>query len=140
MILVVDDHGDTREALVRLLKLEGYLGIGVTCGGEALLFLQTHVPTLVLLDFNMPDMDGLSVLAEIRRSPRLAEVPVIMFSASSGDLRERAMAAGASAYVVKASLDWAGLRSQVIRWAGAATPAETVTIDTGQMPQLKVQS
>jgi CheY-like chemotaxis protein len=122
MILIVDDHTDTREALLRLLKREGYEAIGVTGGQEALLFLQTHRPRLVILDYNMPDMDGLSVFAEMRRDERLAAVRVIMFSASSGDLKQQALAAGMDGFVAKSSLDWAVLRTQISQWAGPANP------------------
>ena len=122
MVLVVDDHGDTREALVRLLKREGYDAIGVKCGGEALLFLQTHAVGLVVLDYHMPDMDGLAVLADMRRDPRLAEVPVILFTADIGRLKERAMQQGVNAYVEKGTLDWGRLLAEVRRLAGQTTP------------------
>lgn len=120
MILVVDDHTDTREALLRLLKRDGYEVIGVTGGREALLFLQTHKPRLVILDYNMPDVDGLSVLVEMKRDARLADVRVVMFSASGGNLKEQALAAGVNGFVTKSSLDWAVLRAQIQQWAGPA--------------------
>ena len=57
--------------------------VGVSCGREALLFLQTRKPRLVILDFNMPDLNGLAVFGQMRKDPHLADVPVIMFSASA---------------------------------------------------------
>ena len=128
MVLIVDDHGDTREALVRLLTREGYDGIGVKCGTEALLFLQTHAVELVVLDYHMPGMDGLAVLADMRKDARMAEVPVILFTADVGRLKERAEAQGASAYVEKGTLEWGRLLSEVRRLAGdgagTARPAQ----------------
>src|SRR3954471_18143921 len=123
MILVVDDHDDSRRALLRLLAMEGYEGIGVTSGAEALLFLRTHMPSLVILDYHMSDLDGLSVFLEMRRDPRLAAVPAIMFSADDSGLRDRALAAGIDAYVLKGSLDWSVLCAEVQRLAGPGTAA-----------------
>jgi CheY-like chemotaxis protein len=124
MILVVDDHDDSRRVLLRLLLMDGYEGIGVTSGAEALLFLRTHTPRLVIVDYHMPDVDGLEVFHAMRREPRLAGVRAIMFSAEDGDLRDRALAAGLDAFVLKGSLDWGRLRNEIQRLAGpgAATP------------------
>jgi CheY-like chemotaxis protein len=121
MLLIVDDHGDTREILIRLLKIEGYESIGVKCGTEALLFLKTHKPRLVLLDYSMPDIDGLTVFREIKTDVQTAGIPVIMFSANEGDIRDEAIQAGVDAYVVKGSLDWPFLRKEILRLAGPGT-------------------
>ena len=118
MLLIADDHADTREVLVRLLKRDGYETVAVGSGTEAIEFLQKHRPSLVILDHSMPGMNGLDVLAQMKRDPRLADVPVIMFSATEGPLREQALAIGASAFVLKASLDWSILREQIIQLAG----------------------
>ena len=134
MILVVDDHQDTRVVLIRLLKMEGYESLGVTCGAEALLFLKGRKPCLVLLDYNMPDMNGLEVLREMKRSPRHADVPVIMFSASSGSVKESALRAGVDAYVVKGSLDWPQLRAEIVRLVGAGPCARGATRNPPDVP------
>ena len=123
MILVVDDHEDTRDILVRMLRFEGYEAVAISSPDEALEFLKTKKPSLMVLDYNMPAMDGLVLLSHIRKDDRLRGVPVIMFSASGEDLREAAMKAGVNAYVVKASLDWAELRREIRRLAGAANPS-----------------
>lgn len=118
MVLVVDDHEDSRYLLQRMLALEGYEGKGVSCGTEALEYLATETPSLVILDFNMPDMNGLTVFAEMRKNPRLKQIPVIMFSANDGWVKEEALAAGVDGYVVKGSLDWAALHRQIVRLIG----------------------
>ena len=130
MLLVVDDHADTREVLVRLLRRDGYEAASVGSGIDAIEFLQANKPALVILDHSMPGMNGLDVLAQMKRDPRLADVPVIIFSANEGTLREQALQLGAAAYVLKASLDWSILRELIIQLAGpsdrSSVPAEGV--------------
>ena len=122
MVLVVDDHDDTRAVLLLLLKREGYQSVGKNCGTDALFFLSTNTPKLVILDYSMPDMCGLSVFNTMRADPRLATVPVIMFSANDGQIEESARHAGVDAYIRKGTLDWGILRTEIRRLAGPATP------------------
>jgi CheY-like chemotaxis protein len=122
MVLVADDHDDARAALVRLLKLDGYEAVGVGTGADALRFLDTNLPRLVILDYSMPGMDGLTVYRAMRADARLSRVPVIMFSAFDGE-RVEALAEGIAAYVQKGTLDWAVLRKEIARVAGPADAA-----------------
>jgi CheY-like chemotaxis protein len=125
MILIVDDHQDNRNVLIRLLRMDGHEAIAVADGNEALQYLKTHVPRLVILDYGLPDMDGLEVFKQMRNDPRLSAVPVIMFSAYEGARKEKALEAGVNAYVVKATLDWAFLHKEIVRLAGPGTlPSE----------------
>ena len=113
MILVVDDHADTRTVLIRLLKLEGYEATGADCGDAALRAVKASAPHLVILDCHMPGMDGLAVLRAMNGDARLRDVPVIMFSAA-GEREERlARELGAKAFIRKGSLDWPTLRVAV---------------------------
>jgi two-component system alkaline phosphatase synthesis response regulator PhoP len=77
-LLVVDDHEQIRSSLKRALELEGYDVVTAGSGIRALDLLATAVFDLVLLDVNMPNMDGFSVLAKMREIPELAAMPVIM--------------------------------------------------------------
>jgi two-component system alkaline phosphatase synthesis response regulator PhoP len=77
-LLVVDDHEQIRSSLKRALEFEGYDVVTAGSGGRALDLLATAVFDLVLLDVNMPDLDGFSVLAKMREVPDLAAIPVIM--------------------------------------------------------------
>jgi CheY-like chemotaxis protein len=107
MILIVEDHADARQALVKLIKRVGHEVIGVADGAQALLFVRTTLPELIILDYDMPIVDGLEVLRQLRAEPRTANVPVVFFTAaSSGLMREQAMAAGAQEYIRKGSMDW----------------------------------
>lgn len=121
MILVVDDHRDTRDVLLRLLHADGYHALGLADGHEALVFLATHTPNLVFLDYSMPGLDGLHVFRHMKRDPRLAPIPVIMFSANDGLWKEKAIAEGVDAYIVKGALDWGLLQREVLRLAGPGT-------------------
>ncbi len=119
MILLVDDHDDTRLALQKILELEGYQAYGVSSGGAALAFLGEFTPRLVIVDYTMPDMDGLSLVREMKQDVRLANVRTILFTAQPGDeLRQQARLLGIDAYVVKASLDWMKLHQEIVRLAG----------------------
>ena len=121
MILVTEDHVGTRRALVRLLKHYGFESVGVEDGAQALLFLRTHTPRLMILDYAMPGMTGLDVLRAMQAEPRLREIPVLMFSAyDSGPLRAEAMRLGACDYLVKGSLNWESLATHVRKHARAA--------------------
>jgi CheY-like chemotaxis protein len=108
LILVIEDQSDARVALVKLIKKVGHDAIGVADGPQALLFLrESPVPRLIILDYHMPGMDGLEVLATVRSDPRTAAVPVVFFTAvTSEDLRQRAVAAGAQDFLHKGSMDW----------------------------------
>jgi CheY-like chemotaxis protein len=121
MILVVDDHADTRFVLHRLLTLDGYEALAVASGGEALGFLSKYMPKLVILDYSMPDMNGLMVFKQMKADPRLKAIPVIMFSANADDVKDEAIAAGIDAYIEKSSLDWILIHKEIARLAGPPT-------------------
>jgi len=81
MVLLVDDDDDVREALAELIKLRGFPLLTATNGVEALSLLQKGTPCIILLDLVMPIMDGWQLLAKLRASPALREVPVVVISA-----------------------------------------------------------
>jgi len=83
LILVVDDHADTRRMMCRLLQREGYAVESVESGMDAIHVAQERHPDLILLDLMMPDMNGLQVLKELRTQPQSSDIPVIMLTGSS---------------------------------------------------------
>jgi CheY-like chemotaxis protein len=87
VVLVVDDHDDCREATRELLAVEGYEVATASNGVEALATLRNvdFRPCVLVLDLAMPGMDGRAVYAEVRRDPRLSEIPVI-FATANPDL------------------------------------------------------
>jgi two-component system chemotaxis sensor kinase CheA len=86
-ILVVDDHRTTRNLLARLLRLEGYGVVTAENVWQALAVLETEPVSLVLLDFNLPGMDGDGLLAELSADTRFQHLPVIMVTAQRFDER-----------------------------------------------------
>lgn len=99
-VLVVDDDPDMLETCARILKQGGYDCLTATGGREALDLLRSRRLDLILADLRMPEMDGLTLLANARR---LAPgVPTILFTAyASTDSARRAREAGAAAYLAK---------------------------------------
>jgi len=120
-ILIVDDQPDIRRVLVRLVRLAGHDPAAAGGGEEALGFLQSHVPDLILLDVMMPDVDGFAVLRAIRRGPQTARVRVVMFSAlSADDVVARALREGADDFWVKGTLDVQTLTTRLAAQLSAA--------------------
>lgn len=101
-ILFVDDDPTTLSMLNRIAQLAGHHAHTAQSGPKALEMAEALHPDLIVLDLMMPDMDGLSVLAELQARPQIADVPVVVLSAGSEmDAAERALEAGAKAYLLK---------------------------------------
>ncbi|HUL14925.1 MAG TPA: response regulator transcription factor [Terriglobales bacterium] len=98
-VLVVDDAQQVRRVLRTTLAAEGYTVFEAGNGEEALLALRESPPDIVLLDVNMPVMDGLETCREIRRT---SDVPIVMLTVRNAE-RDKVLAldAGADDYVVK---------------------------------------
>lgn len=116
MILVVDDHADTRQTLIRLFKSHGLPAVGAASGNEAMAMIQAQRPRVVLLDFNMPGMNGLEFLSMLRGSEEWKDVPVIMFSAMSSEVEEQARKLGVDEYIRKCAFDWPSLIERLKRY------------------------
>ncbi len=101
-ILVVEDNPDNMYVLDHLLTRKGYIVQQAARGEEALKSVRTLRPALVLMDMQMPGMDGYAVVREMRRIPELAGMPIIAVTAHSmpGD-REQTLAAGCTDYIAK---------------------------------------
>lgn len=101
-ILVVDDDELSLQVVSRRLLRDGYLVTMATGGAAALATLERQRFDLVLLDLEMPDMDGLATLKRIRTRSARQDVPVIMLSAHNDDATKRnCLAQGAADYLVK---------------------------------------
>jgi CheY-like chemotaxis protein len=101
-LLVADDKVGGRELVRAVLEGSGYTVSEAADGLEALRAARELRPDLIILDLNMPGMDGFGVVQELRRDAELAATPVLALTASAmqGD-RERAMAAGFNGYISK---------------------------------------
>ena len=100
--MVVDDSITVRRVTQRLLERNGMRVLTANDGIEALSLLQEHVPDVILLDIEMPRMDGYEVAAHVRNDPRLADVPIIMITSRVGEKhRARAIELGVDDYLGK---------------------------------------
>ncbi len=101
-ILLVEDNADNIETLQDYLEAHGYQVMVVHNGQEAVSAVLEHNPDLVLMDAQMPEMDGFSATQRIRAMPQFADLPIIIFTAlSMNSDQEKAMLAGATAYLSK---------------------------------------
>jgi CheY-like chemotaxis protein len=101
-ILVAEDHPESRKTLAKVLRRMGYRVLEADNGRDALSLLQAERPLAVLMDVNMPVMDGVDATLAIRADPRLADLPVF---ALTGDVtvenQQRIGEAGVNGYLEK---------------------------------------
>lgn len=101
-ILYVEDDPNNRTLIRRILGAEGYTVHEAPNAAAALEKLKTLKPDLILMDINMPEVDGYTLTAQIRAMPEMSNVPIIALTANvmKGD-RERSLQAGCDGYIQK---------------------------------------
>jgi two-component system cell cycle response regulator DivK len=101
-ILYVEDNPDNRTLVRRILLSEDYTLLEANNAFEALEVLKSSKPDLILMDINMPDMDGYTLTAKIKGMPGFANVPILALTANvmRGD-REKTLEAGCDGYIQK---------------------------------------
>jgi len=100
--MVVDDSITVRRVTQRLLERNGMRVLTARDGMDAVALLQSNVPDVILLDIEMPRMDGYEVAAHVRNDPRLKDVPIIMVTSRVGEKhRARAIELGVDDYLGK---------------------------------------
>ena len=101
-ILVVEDQEHNRRILRDLLTSVGYELIEAVTGSEGVRLARSHRPDLILMDIQLPELDGHEATRQIKADPDLRAIPIIVVTsyALSGD-ETKALAAGADAYVTK---------------------------------------
>ena len=111
--LIVDDSRVIRKISRRIAQDLGYEPLEAQDGEEALALCRRAMPSLVLTDWDMPEMDGIEFVRQLRAIP-CSRAPVIVFCTSKSDARDihRAIDAGADDYIVK-PFDEAGLRAKL---------------------------
>ena len=102
VIMVVEDNDDNLQLVLKVLGRRGYEMVGVVDGNEALERLNTINPDLILMDVNLPDMDGYEVTRRIRQQEKFAALPIVALTAHAmvGD-KKKSLAAGCDAYISK---------------------------------------
>ncbi|MFD1367035.1 response regulator [Actinoplanes sichuanensis] len=102
MVLVVEDDADMRELLTHLVTNAGYECVGAPDGRTAARMLVTAEPAAIILDVEMPDMDGLDLCRLVRQGPAGRDTTIVMFSANvHPDAIAAGLAAGADRYLLK---------------------------------------
>ncbi|HWT70126.1 MAG TPA: Hpt domain-containing protein [Pseudomonas sp.] len=102
LVMVVDDSVTVRKVTSRLLERHGMNVLTAKDGVDAMLLLEEHLPDIMLLDIEMPRMDGFEVATQVRSDERLRHLPIIMITSRTGQKhRDRAMAIGVNDYLGK---------------------------------------
>ena len=101
-ILYVEDNPDNRLLVKRILLAEDYSLLEAIDGKDALTVLETAHPDLILMDINMPDMDGYTLTAKIKSMPGFERTPILALTANvmRGD-KEKTLEAGCDGYIQK---------------------------------------
>ncbi|MBK7319930.1 MAG: response regulator [Anaerolineales bacterium] len=115
-ILYVEDNPDNRSLIRRVLESEDYVVIEAVNAGQALENLENGNIDLVLMDINMPDMDGYTLTAKIKAVQKFTKIPIVAVTANvmRGD-REKSLEAGCDGYIQK-PIDIDTLSQQIERY------------------------
>ncbi len=126
-ILLVDDHDDIRDLFTKQLQKRGFAVITASNGLEAVLAAAQSAPSLILMDINMPELDGIEATLQIRAADPEFRIPVIALTAYAlpGD-EARAKAAGCDAFHSK-PVDFDKLFDQINDLIGTSAPSNTST-------------
>src|ERR1700688_5028833 len=98
-VLIVEDNDKNMKLFRDVLQATGYITVEASTGEDAMELAVADTPALVLMDVQLPGIDGVETLARLRRDQRTASIPVIALTAQAmhGD-RERFLAAGVHGY------------------------------------------
>lgn len=101
-ILYVEDNPDNRLLVRRILMVEGYTIVEAVDAREGLELARRELPNLILVDMNLPEMDGYTLTRHLREIPELRHVPIVAMTANvmHGD-REKSLEAGCDGYIPK---------------------------------------
>lgn len=120
-ILYVEDNPDNRNLIRRVLSAEGYLFVEAANANQAIEKLSNQKVDLILMDINMPDVDGYTLTARIKRMEKYSRIPIIAVTANvmRGD-REKSLDAGCDGYIQK-PIDIDTLAQQIERFIPRST-------------------
>jgi two-component system, cell cycle response regulator DivK len=101
-ILHVEDNSENRMLVKRLLQSGGFEVLEASDAEQAMEIIKNYIPDLILMDINMPDVDGYTLTNKIKAMPGFSKVPIVAITANvmKGD-REKTMRAGCDGYIEK---------------------------------------
>ncbi len=116
IILYVEDNFENKLFVRRVIESMGHQMLEAETGLESLEIAAEHMPDLILMDVNIPGMDGLETTTRMKQNPRLTHIPVIALTANAmkGD-KERCLAAGCDGYMQK-PIGVSDLRREIMRY------------------------
>ena len=122
-ILYVEDNPDNRNLIRRVLNAEGYMVVEASNADLAFNKLESEPIDLILMDINMPDMDGYTLTAKIKKMDKYKNIPIVAVTANvmRGD-REKSLEAGCDGYIQK-PIDIDTLAQQIERFITRRTNA-----------------
>ena len=102
IILYIEDNFDNFKLVRRVLMVEGFEVHGAIDGHEAFVFLQQTTPDLILMDINLPQIDGYTLAGQIQQQSSYAHIPIIALTANvMKQDREKSIAAGCKGFIKK---------------------------------------
>lgn len=117
LILYVEDNFENKLFVRRVIESMGHEMVEAENGLDSLVIAAEKIPDLILMDVNIPGMDGLETTAKMKQNPRLSHIPVIALTANAmkGD-KERCLAAGCDGYMQK-PVGVSDLRREITRYS-----------------------
>lgn len=101
-VLMIEDREENRRLLRAILKLEGAHVLEAAKGAEGIELANTELPDLILMDFQMPDMDGIEATRALKHDPATQAIPIIFVTASANtETRKGALEAGGDGFLTK---------------------------------------
>jgi len=101
-VLYIEDNVDNLILVRRILGAEGYNLLEATSAIEGIALAEQHIPDLILMDVNMPEMDGLTATKQLRQNPALKDVPIVALTANiMRDVLAEVMDAGCDGFITK---------------------------------------
>ena len=125
IVLVADDDRDTRELYRACFDTNGYRTAEAGTGSQAIVAAVEIVPDVLLTDYVLPDIDGVTIARRLRKDPRTAGIPIVIISSRTADKhRNQAAQLGVNAFLGKPYQE-AELLQHIVTFVGAATPSTT---------------
>ncbi|MGQ0632130.1 MAG: response regulator [Sporichthyaceae bacterium] len=124
LVLIVEDNGKNLKLARDLLTYYGFQVLAATNATDGMALARERLPTVVLMDIQLPDLDGVAALAELRASPATAGLRVVALTAFAMRLdQERLLAAGFDGYLTK-PIDVREFPGQVRRFCELGAPRQ----------------
>lgn len=122
-VLIVEDEEDAAELFAEMMRVSGFRVLKTSTSTPALSMMTAEKPDVVILDIMMPEISGLDILRQMRSDPELANIPVVVVSATTmpADIKS-GMEAGASTYLTK-PVGFQELKEAVVRVLGGQSTA-----------------